>query len=239
MTFSEILSLAPAFSEYTTQIPAELDGQFVLETFPPYGLIHQKDSPLRRIGILLRGSLRVINEFENGSVFMIECNDAVSFIGVITLFAEETHTSVTIEAVTECRIAFLPVPVFDAWLDSDPHFIKQMARHIAKKLYCSSYNRGERLFYSSSYLLLKYVAGEMEALGLRRMEKAVLRKNRRQISEELGMQEKTVNRTIARLCEEGVFSLERGKIAMTHKQLLQSESRLKDYSGTSRNGAQA
>ena len=48
MTFSEILSLAPAFSEYTTQIPAELDGQFVLETFPPYGLIHQKDSPLRR-----------------------------------------------------------------------------------------------------------------------------------------------------------------------------------------------
>ena len=98
------------------------------------------------------------------------------------------------------------MPVFDAWLDSDPHFIKQMARHIAKKLYYSSYNRGERLFYSSSYLLLKYVAGEMEALGLRRMEKAVLRKNRRQISEELGMQEKTVNRTIARLCEEGESS---------------------------------
>ena len=35
MTFADILSLAPAFSEYTTQIPAELDGQFVLETFPP------------------------------------------------------------------------------------------------------------------------------------------------------------------------------------------------------------
>ena len=238
MTFAEILSLAPAFGAYATQIPKELDGQFVLESFAPYSLIHQKDSPLQRIGILLRGSLRVINEFENGNVFMIECNDAVSFTGEITLFAEEARTSGTIEAVTDCLIAFLPVPVFDAWLDSDIHFVKQMARHIAKKLYCSSYNRGERLFYSSSYLLLKYVTGEMESLGLRRMEKAVLRKNRRQISEELGMQEKTVNRTIARLCEEGIFSLERGKITMTHKQFLQSDSRLKDYSGTSRNGSQ-
>lgn len=239
MTFAEILSLAPAFSAYTEQIPAELDGQFVLESFAPYSLIHQKDSLLQRIGILLRGSLRVINEFENGNVFMIESNEAVSFTGEITLFAGETHTSVTIEAVTECLIAFLPVPVFEAWLDSDIRFMKQMARHIAGKLYCSSYNRGERLFYSSSYLLLKYVVGEMEAMGLRRMEKAMLRKNRRQISEELGMQEKTVNRTIARLCEEGVFSLEQGKITMTRKQLQQSGSRLKDYSGTSRNGSQA
>ena len=92
------------------------------------------------------------------------------------------------------------------------------------------------LFYSSSYLLLKYVVGEAEALGVAEREQVVLRRTRRQLSEALGMQEKTINRTIARLCEEGAFALEQGKIAMSREQYQLSARRLKVYSRQSRNG---
>lgn len=236
MNYQEILALAPGMADFSDHIPPELDGQFTLRSYPPYTVIHRKDSPLERIGILLQGSFRVINEFENGNVFMIELNEPISFIGEITLFAGAATTSVTIETVTECLAAFLPVDTFSRWLDSDIHFMKRMAQHIAGKLYCASYNRGERLFYSSTYLLLKYVAAEAEALGIGKADRVVLRKTRRQLSEELGMQEKTINRTVTRLCEEGAISLERGKIAMTREQYQHSARKLKVYLHQSRNG---
>ena len=107
MRYCELLELAPGLEEYTRQIPEELDGQFQLKTYPAHALIHQKDSPLEHIGILLRGTFRVVNEFENGNVFMIEMNEAVSFIGEVTLLAEAAATSVTIET---CLLYTSPSP---------------------------------------------------------------------------------------------------------------------------------
>ena len=112
MTFQELLTLAPDFREFSDHIPAELDGLFVPHTYPAYTVIHRKDSPLERIGILLKGTFRVINEFENGNVFMIELNDAVSFTGEVTLLAGAATTSVTIETVSDCLVAFMPVAAF-------------------------------------------------------------------------------------------------------------------------------
>ncbi|MDO4620672.1 MAG: hypothetical protein Q4B09_08640 [Lachnospiraceae bacterium] len=81
MYFCELLDIAPELSGVVSSIPADLDGQFTLHRYEAHSYIHQKNTPLTRIGILLEGSFRVVNELENGNVFMIEVNDAISFIG--------------------------------------------------------------------------------------------------------------------------------------------------------------
>ena len=124
MRFAELLQIAPELSRFTDSIPEELDGQFTLLSYGPHALIHQKDSRLERIGILLKGSFRVVNEFENGNVFMIELNDAVSFTGEVTLLAGAATTSVTIETVSDCLVAFMPVAAFDAWLRRDIRLLR-------------------------------------------------------------------------------------------------------------------
>ena len=194
MRYCELLELAPGLEEYTRQIPEELDGQFQLKTYPAHALIHQKDSPLERIGILLQGTFRVVNEFENGNVFMIEVNEAVSFIGEVTLLAGAATTSVSIETVTDCLAAFLPLETFDAWLRQDIGLLRAVSRHVAAKLYCSSYSRGERLFHSAKYVLLKYLVRQAEEQGVRTAGQVVLNKTRRQISEEVGLTEKKIGR---------------------------------------------
>lgn len=142
MRYAELLELAPELREFTSRIPEDLDGRFQLRTYPAHTFIHQKDSPLERIGILLRGTFRVVNEFENGNVFMIETNEAVSFIGEVTLLAGAATTSVTIESVTDCLVASVTVALFDAWLQRDIQLLRAVSRHVAAKLYCSSYSRG-------------------------------------------------------------------------------------------------
>lgn len=237
MRYAELLELAPGLREFTARIPGELDGRFQLKTYPAHALIHQKDSPLEQIGILLQGTFRVVNEFENGNVFMIEMNEAVSFIGEVTLLAEAATTSVTIETVTDCLLAFLPVETFDAWLRQDIDLLRAVSRHVAAKLYCSSYNRGERLFYSAKYVLLKYLVRQAEERGIRSAGQAVLNKTRRQISEEVGLTEKTINRTLAQLVKDGVLSIRRGKAAFSAEQYRRAQRELGVYMSRSKNGS--
>lgn len=237
MHYAELLELAPALRDFTEHIPEELDGQFVLRSYEPHSLISQKDSELEQIGFLLKGTFRVVNEFENGNVFMIEMNDAISFVGEVSLLAGAAATSVTIEAVTDCLIAYLPVQSFDAWLNQDIHLLRAVSQHVAAKLYCSSYNRGERLFYSAKYVLLKYIAQQAESCGIRRAERVVIAKTRQQISEEVGMTVKTINRILTKFCQDGLISTDRGKVALTAQQYRSAHQELKVYILQSRNGS--
>lgn len=236
MYYAELLELAPELRDFSAGMPKELDGQFLLRTYPAHTLIHQKDSPLERIGILLRGTFRVVNEFENGNVFMIEVNEAVSFIGEVTLLAGAATTSVTIETVTDCLVASLPAEAFDAWLQRDIGLLRAVSRHVAAKLYCSSYSRGERLFHSAKYVLLKYLVRQAEEQGIRTAGKVVLTKTRRQISEEVGLTEKTINRTLTQFARDGVLSIQRGKAAFSAEQYRRAQRELRVYMSQSKNG---
>lgn len=235
MRYQELLDFAPGLAEYTRQIPEELDGQFNLRSFGPHTIIHQKDWQLERIGILLEGTFRVVNELENGNVFMIEMNDPISFIGEVTLLAGSSTTSVTIETVTDCRIAFLPVPTFDAWLRQDIQLLRKVSEHVAFKLYRSSYSREERQFYSAKYVLLKYIT--QQAAHSEGKPLLIIPKTRQQISEEVGMTVKTVNRNVSKFCEDGIIGTHRGKIALTPAQLDSARQLMKVYLTQSKNGA--
>lgn len=237
MRFAELLEIAPGFSAYTDRIPEELDGRFVIRTHPAHSIVRQKDSRLETVGILLSGTFRVINELENGNVFMIEMNDAVSFVGEVALMAGASHTSVTIEAVTDCLVAYLTAAEFDSWLAQDARFLKALGSHVARKLYFSSYHRGERQFYSSKYILLRYILSGISCAELERGGTAVLRKTRQQISEEVGMTIKTINRTLNGFCESGWVSICRGKVVLDREQHSRASRELKALMMQSRNGA--
>lgn len=236
MRFAQLLELSPGLGDFTTQIPEALDGQFQLKTYAAHSLIHQKDSPLKRIGILLRGTFRVVNEFENGNVFMIELNEPVSFIGEVTLLAGAATTSVTIETVTDCLVATVPVETFDQWLRRDIRLLRAVIQHVAAKLYCSSYNRGERLFHSAKYVLLKYLARQAEEQNVRAAGQAVIQKTRQQISEEVGLTVKTINRTLTQFAKDGLLSIRRGKAVLSAEQYRLAQRELRVYVSQSKNG---
>ena len=237
MRYAELLELAPDLRSFAAQIPENLDGLFHLKSYPAHTLIHQKDSPLERIGILLQGTFRVVNEFENGNVFLIEMNEAVSFIGEVTLLAGAATTSVTIETVTDCLAAFLPAETLDALLRQAIELLRAVSRHVAAKLYCSSYNRGERLFHSAKYVLLKYLVRQAEEQGVRTAGQAVVDKTRRRISEEVGLTEKTINRTLTQFARDGILSIRRGKAAFSAEQYHRAQRELRVYMSQSRNGS--
>lgn len=228
MRVKELLEQFPNLRPYMAGMPERLESAFEVHTLPPGFLIHQKDTVLETVGILCAGMLKVVNEFDTGNAYMIEHDQAVDFIGDVAVLAQKEKTSVTIETVTECTILQFSRPDYESWLAEDPNLLRLMAKKVALKLYQSSYNHGAELFYSSPRLMLEclYRCAQEPAL---KGETLRMPDTRQQLSERLGMGEKTVDRTIKRLKETGLITTERGKICVTPAQRVLIGARLKDW----------
>ena len=227
MTLTELEAAAPALKEYTKNMPEDIRSRCTVRTHAAGSIIHQKNMELGYFGIVAKGENRVINEFENGKIYMIETNRAIDFIGEVTILAEMPRTSVTIEAVTECTVIYISRKDAETWIRNDQHILRLMARRTAFKLYRSSYNNGLKLYYPPTFLLADYLVRAYEG-SLSEQTDAVfpengafiLQKIRERLSEELGMNIKTLDRTIRSMQKNGYFNLTKGKISFGYEEYI-------------------
>lgn len=237
MTFEELLTVSPLLAELTENMPEHIKTNFALKRFEPHSIIHQKDAEITSFGIVCKGQHRVINEFENGNIFMIEKNKAPSFIGEVTLLAGYTSSSVTIETITECLVMFISLEDFDAWVAADNRFLRYITKDIARKLYSASYSRGERQYYSVRYLVLKHLMAQTRDRLAQGAAQVVIKQTRQQIAEEMGLTAKTLNRTVKELKDRGMLGIQKGKVTVTASQFEAMESAAGQYVRQSRRGA--
>lgn len=226
MTLDEVLIQVPSLNEYLKYMPSYLKDRFVIKVHPPGFIIHQQDSPLDYFGIVASGEHRVINSFENGNIFMIEKNEPIDFIGEVTILANMPKTSVTIETTTESIILYISRKEFEDWIAQDIHFLRLVSAKVALKLYRSSYNRGAKLFYPPQFLMLDYFVQEAQKLHILENKQVLFKQTRQQFQEEIGINVKTINRTIAKLKEEKLISIQKGKIKMNLEQYKKAQKKI-------------
>ena len=229
MTLSELLIKVPELENYLRYMPEELKTRCTIKTYPPKTIIHQKDAELDYFGIVCEGYHRVINEFENGNVFMIERNDPIDFVGEVAILAGKPRTSVTIETTTNCTVLYFSRKDFEDWIEKDIHFLRLVSQKVAYKLYRSSYNRGNRLFYPPQFILLDDVLKYAAAAGIEETKRSTVQKTRQALYEECGVTVKTLNRTIKRLEEDGLVTMCHGKMTMTLEQYRLARKQIHHY----------
>ncbi len=227
MTLTELEKKVPELLKYTKNMPPDIRSRCTVRTHAAGSIIHQKNMDLGYFGIVAMGENRVINEFENGNVYMIEGNKAIDFIGEVTILAGMPRTSVTIEAVTDNVVAYISRKDAQRWLDEDINILRLTAGHTAFKLYRSSYNNGAKLFYPPSYLLLDYLVkyGAQQGMdGPAPPSQITMGRTRQQLQEEIGVNVKTINRTIRQLKDEEFFTIIKGKITFTMEQFRKAQA---------------
>lgn len=218
MTLAELEQLVPDLITYTKNMPLDIRTRCTVRTHQAGSIIHQKDMLLDYFGIVALGENRVINEFENGNIYMIEGNKAIDFIGEVTILAQMDRTSVTIEAITKNIVAYISRKDAELWLAQDMNILLLASRHTAFKLYRSSYHNGAKLFYPPSYLLLDYIVKFGNLMNINNIsptQTITINRTRQYLQEEIGINVKTLNRTIRQLKEEGFFYIYKGKISFT------------------------
>ena len=210
-------------------LPKELKSKFIVKIHPPGTIIHHQQSDLDIFGIVATGEHRVINIFENGNIFMIEKNEPIDFIGEVTILAGMRQTSVTIETITESIIMYISREDFEEWIKKDIHFLYLVSQKVALKLYRSSSNRGAKLFYPPTFLLLDYLIQYAQREEIKKGETLILKQTREELYEEVSISVKTLNRTISKLKQDGVISIIKGKIAISYDQYKLAKKMVKYY----------
>lgn len=229
MSIEDLVKEVPELETYICHMPEALKHRYTIRVYPPGRIIHQKDSELEHFGLIVKGETRVINEFQNGNIFMIEKNHAIDFVGEVAILAGMEKTSVTIETLTETTVIYFHRKDFEEWIAGDIHLLRLIAERIAYKLYRSSYNRGARLFYPPRYILLDYMLKYAAAAQIEQKGHAVIKKTRQEIYEECGIMVKTLNRTIKKLEEDGIVTMHKGKMTMTAEQYRQAQLEMQHF----------
>lgn len=219
MGIKELLEKIPEMNEYIKNMPEYLKSTCIIRKVNPGEIIHQKNYKLDYFAFVCSGEHRVINEFENGNVYMIEKNEPIDFIGEVTILAEEEKTSVTLEAITECILLQIPRRDFEEWLKNDIYLLSLIAKKVAFKLYRSSSRNGAKLFYPPNFILLEYIIQYSEKNSIENNKSLIIPLTREQLYEELGISVKTINRTIKKLKDSGFIDIIKGKISINKHQL--------------------
>lgn len=218
MNWDELMERAPKLQEYIKNMPPDIRSHCTIRVLPPGQIIHQKNYELDYFAFVCCGDHRVINEFENGNVYMIEKNEAVDFVGEVTILAGQPRTSVTLETITECVLLQMPRKDFERWITEDINILLLVARKVAFKLYRSSSKNGATLFYPPNFLLLEYLVQYADKHMTGRKTAVTIPFTRNQLEEELGINIKTLNRTIKKLKDSDMIGIVKGKLTFTKTQ---------------------
>ncbi len=229
MTLEELIREVPELENYLRFMPEELKHRYRIRVYPPGTIIHQKDFKLEYFGIIAKGEHRVINEFQNGNIYMIEKNEPIDFVGEVTILAGMETTSVTIETLTETTVIYISRRDFEDWIEKDIHFLRLVAKKVAFKLYRSSYNRGARLFYPPQFIILDYILKYAAKADILKRGKIIVKKTRQELCEECGITVKTINRTLKKLEEDQVLFIEKGKVAMNLEAYHRAQAMIHHY----------
>lgn len=222
MNIDQLLESSKEFKKIYDMFPEWLNSRIYIKKFDKGQILHQKDEKLDYFGILCIGTIEIINELENGNVYLIERNEPIDFIGEVAIVSGYESSSVTIRTLETCYMVFMSADDCRKLFEENIDFYKMVTKKIAQKLYNNSYKSGIKFFYPTKYIIADYLAnyyynGSEDAVKIT--------ETREEISKEIGVNIKTLNRTIKALKEDGCLNIIKGKVVIDSDSI----DKLEDY----------
>lgn len=165
----------------------------------------------------MSGKAYVQSEFLDGNIYQFSYLGKGAIISDIEVLSGTYINAATLIAAEDTLVLKIPLKMFAEELKTNLDFLYHVATSVATKLYRSSYDRGTNLFKKGIYKVVLYLIRSYE-MDEQEEETVKIKKTRPEISSEIGISIKTLNRSIEQLREEQKISVERGKITISEEQ---------------------
>ncbi|EJL24197.1 Crp/Fnr family transcriptional regulator [Brevibacillus sp. BC25] len=219
MQLSQLIKKYEKLGSMLTEIPSEIRDRFIVRKFPRDTVICKKDEVIRHVYIICAGTMRIVNEFDNGNIYAFTDTEPYTWIGDTELLAGVHRYDCTVESVTDCTTLQMSREDFLTCFESSHVFAKELARTIANKVHHRSSKIGENIFYPVLYNMASLLIQLAQENAVDNKAAIILLK-RQHMAERLGISIRSVNRAIKRLRENHYLSIAKGKIVIEPEQLL-------------------
>ncbi len=215
MTIAEIIGSSKELTQLMKQMPIHVRERLFYKKYEPNSVLFYKGDNLDYIYLLFRGEVQIANMFNNGSVFVIDRKNGISFIGEQTVLADENHASVTATALSESEFIVIRRTDFLHWLKVDHSFALYLLHCLAARNYRNSLDSGAKGYYSKRLLLERYLCTQFER---QKNSRIVISIKRQELADTIGMSLRSLERSLSELKGESLLSVERRSIIINQHQ---------------------
>ena len=175
------------------------------------------------IYILLKGKARALDYQKSGNLYAFKEFYPSDIMGDYESLGKAKDYVISISTVTQCEMLVLPTAIYLKWMGEDNHALMVRMENLMQALIRETKESRKYLFLNSRERLLLFLIEEYEEYdGVKTLK---IKKTQEEIAERLGVDKRTVQRSIKDLKEEGMISLESGKILISETHYF----RMKEY----------
>ena len=190
--------------------------------------IIRSGEPCDTIYIILNGEIVGLDYQKLGRVYYFMDFAQMYIVGDFEVFAENPEYSVSICAAEDCEILAIPAVLYWQWIQHDENALLLWVKNVMSILTSEKANDRKYMFMSCKERLMKYLVKSYTC----KKEKAdgIFRLNRTQaeLSDRVGFNVRSVQRSIAALEKEELITVENGKITVSHEQFLEMSRYLEE-----------
>lgn len=205
------------FKNMMSYIADDIKNRFVIRKINANEILVEKDEEVKSLYLLYSGSMRIINEFDNGYIYSYADIGLLDIVGDIEVLSGNLKFASTVKSISDSILVSIGIDDFINMFENDHNFSKEVAKMLARKMYPSSYERGNFIYYSVEYSLTKLILQLVEE-ELQVDDISKISMNRVQMSEKLATSVRSVNRVVKNLRECGYITIVKGKISVNHSQ---------------------
>ncbi len=196
------------------ELPRRLPEGFLLERPNRGDAVLHSGFPISRFYILLRGSCAATVYSEDGKSAIAEVSEPVQVFGVSELLRDVKVFHASIYAASDdCLLLSCPARTFMHCLGTDIGFAGLVLRYLAELMVRNMRKERERSFGSPKRALAEFCYAESASKKLPYR----IPTTRREMSERLHINLRTLNRRVDDLKAEGLVTSERGKLVVTRE----------------------
>lgn len=163
--------------------------------------------------ILLKGKVRALDYQKSGNLYAFKEFYPSHIMGDYETLGKAKDYVISVSAVTSCEMLVLPAAIYLKWMHEDNHALMIRVENLMQELLQETKENRKYFFLNSRERLLLYLIEEFEEHD--RIKNLKIKKTQEEIAERLGVDKRTVQRSIKDLKDEGMISLVGGKILIS------------------------
>ncbi len=196
--------------------PLLLQDNIMYKCYQKNHILIETNDACAFVYILIKGRLQAIEEkFPEFNYSFTELN-AIEIIGDFELFTEDIQRIVTLSTLEKSHFLVIPAIDYIEWLKKDVNALFIRTQMLITQLTKQTQTERQLFMMDNNKRLMFFLLGEYAKQNI---STANIHYTREQISNKIGCSLRTINRIILSLQEEGLISLNHGKIQVNSEQV--------------------
>ena len=200
------------------QVPDEVLARIRVLTLHQRDVLLKKGDSIHNVYIILKGQFTVSEAWSNGTIFIFTELGPEDFICELECYQQNWTAQFNIICKQDAVLLSLPVDSFLAWQAVDPVLCQMLIQSLIRKLGSSARTASQMPIASGIVKLTRFLIGYCQHNDIAFLPEVTVALTREELSYNLGLSVRTINRLLQNLKAKQAVSIQSGKIHITQKQ---------------------